>query len=96
MMVSSLPMIGTGEGAGPDNDGVAADGGVDRRLDGGVAAIAHEQEVVAGAVVDLLDAGEQIGALGPPALTCQPDWLPAVVGSASTTAVTAVASSVPV
>ena len=59
-----LADIGAGKGAGPDNDGVAADGGVDRLLDGGVAAVADEQEVVAGAVVDLLDAGEQIGALG--------------------------------
>ena len=44
-------------------DGVAVGGRVDRGLDGGVAAVADEQEVVAGAVVDLLDAGEKVGAV---------------------------------
>src|SRR6476659_9146480 len=45
-----------------DQDGVAADRRVDRGLDGGVAAVAHQQEAVGG-VVDLLDAGENVGAL---------------------------------
>jgi hypothetical protein len=51
--------------------------------------------VVAGAVRDLLDAIEKIGPLGSRAY-CQPAWLPAVVGSASTTAVMFAAVSVPV
>ena len=57
--------VRAGEGAGPDEDGVARDSRVDRGLDGGVAAVADQQEVVAGAVGDLLDAGEEIGACGP-------------------------------
>ena len=51
-------------GAGRDPDGVAGRGRVDRRRDGGVAAIADEQDAVTGAVGDLLDAGERVGALG--------------------------------
>ena len=53
----------------------------------GVAAVADEQDAVAGAVGDLLDAGEEVGAVGARA-TCQPAWLPAVEGSASGTVVT--------
>ena len=48
---------------GRDQDGVAVDRRVDRGLDGGVAAVADQKEVVAGAVGDLLDAGENVGAL---------------------------------
>ena len=51
-------------GAGRDPDGVAGHGGVDRRRDGGVAAIADEQDVMTAAIGDLLDAGERVGALG--------------------------------
>ena len=46
-----------------DHDRVAGRGGVNRRLDGGVAAVADEQEVVAGAV-DHLHAGKRVGTLG--------------------------------
>ena len=51
-------------GARPDDDGVAGRGRIDRGLDGAVAAVAHEQEVVAGAVAHLLHAVEKIGAFG--------------------------------
>ena len=52
-------------GAGGEHDGVAGDRGVDRRLDGGIAAIADQQDVEVPAPCDLLDAGEGVGALGP-------------------------------
>ena len=51
-------------GAGRDPDGVAGHGSVDRRRDGGVATIADEQDVMTGAIADLLDTGERVGALG--------------------------------
>ena len=51
-----------GVGAGRDLDGVAVSRCVDRGLDGGVAAVADEQDVVAAGAVDLLDAGERVGA----------------------------------
>ena len=51
-------------GPGGEHDGVAGDRGVDRRLDGGVAAIADQQDVGVPGTVDLLDAGEGVGALG--------------------------------
>jgi hypothetical protein len=50
-------------GPGRDQERVAGRSGVDRSLDGGVAAVADQQEVVAGAVRDPLDAGEQVGPL---------------------------------
>ena len=50
-------------GPGCDQERVAGRSGVDRSLDRGVAAIADQKEVVAGAVRDLLDAGEQVGPL---------------------------------
>ena len=51
-----------GVGAGRDLDSVAVSGCVDRGLDGGVAAVADEQDVVGAGAVDLLDAGERVGA----------------------------------
>ena len=51
-------------GPGGEHDGVAGDRGVDRRLDGGIAAIADQQDVGGPGIVDLLDAGEGVGALG--------------------------------
>ena len=64
-MVRALPVIGHvfGVGAGRDLDRVAIGGCVDRGLDGGVAAVADEQDVVGAGAVDLLDAGERVGAL---------------------------------
>ena len=52
------------ERAGGDHDGVAGLRRAHRGVDRGIAAVADEQEVVAGAVADLVDAGEKIGALG--------------------------------
>ena len=51
-------------GARRDPDEVAGHGRVDRRLDRRIAAVADQQDVVTGAVGDLLDAGERVGALG--------------------------------
>ena len=51
-------------GASGDHDGVAGGGRVDRGLDGGIAAIADQQDVGGPGTVDLLDAGEGVGALG--------------------------------
>ena len=66
-------------------------------LDGGIAAVADEQErSLPGAIADLLDAIEEIGPLSAPAPTCQPAWLPPVTGSASATAVMLVAVNEPV
>ena len=59
--------------AGRDQDGVAVDRRVDRGLDGGVAAAADQQEAVGG-VGDLLDAGENVGAL-PTRRDHLPAWL---------------------
>ena len=50
-------------GAGGDHDGVAGGRGRDRGLDGGVAAVADQQDVGRASAVDLLDAGERVGAL---------------------------------
>ena len=51
-------------GPGRDPDDVAGRSRGDRRRDGGVAAIADEQDVMTAAIGDLLDAGERVGALG--------------------------------
>ena len=51
-------------GAGRDSDRVAGRGRVDCRLDGGIAAMADEQDIGRTGAVDLLDAGERVGALG--------------------------------
>ena len=51
-------------GPGRDPDDVTGRRRVDRRRDGGVAAVADEQDVVTAAVGDLLDARERVGALG--------------------------------
>ena len=70
-------------GAGRDQDGVAGvRGRVDRRLDGGVAAVADQQDVGRAGAVDLLDAGERVGAFAPPASTMK--WpAPSVVTAAA-------------
>ena len=51
-------------GPGRDPDDVAGRSRGDRRRDGGVAAIADEQDVMTAAIGDLLDTGERVGALG--------------------------------
>ena len=63
-----------GVAAGRNHDRVARGGGVDRRLDGGVAAIADEEDVAGRGVVDHLDIGQRVGALGDRRVTCQPAW----------------------
>ena len=74
--VAGNPVIGAFEGdvlvdvdvlavsAGRDLDRVAGRGRVDCRLDGGIAAMADEQDIGRTGAVDLLDAGERVGALG--------------------------------
>ena len=51
------------EGTRGDHDGVAGLRRAHRGVDRGIAAVADEQEVVAAAVADFLDAGERVGAL---------------------------------